>query len=286
MIAAMHFDSVIDEILASTSGNLYMTNHLNRFAEISELNQIRMACNNAKLSDFSSGWRDSHMLGQPLTGAIFDIFVDIFHEELVKAGAISTTLEELSDILEGTSDYETQLQDDFEAAYARQPDVFRTALIHARDVLATLLVDTWSQLSPEYLHYTDIHHAMQHADKSIFDGKYAGIINVNFVWRDIGTAIVGPQKPKIKGLKNKYEDPLVHGKQTHDCSYGHSFSDTLTIASPCSHTQRREDNDVKNRTDSEATPDSSFEKTTAIYKNVVYPMLNAIVRQKVLRAEC
>lgn len=252
MIAALHFDSVIDEILESTSGNLYMTNHLNRFAEISELGQIRMACNNAKLSDFTSGWRDSHMLGQPLTGAIFDILVDIFHEELVKAGAMSTSLEQLSDMLEGTSEYEEQLQDDFAAAYVKHPEIFRQALIHARDVLATLLVDTWSQLSPDYLRYTDIHKAMLRADTLGFHGIYRSIINVNFEWRDIGTAVVGPQKPKIKGLKNKYEDPLSEGKKTTDSAYGHNSSDTLTIASPCSHTHRREDNEIGNRTDADS----------------------------------
>lgn len=251
MIAALHFDSVIDEILASTSGNLYLANHLNRFAEISELDQIRMACNNARLSDFSSGWRDSHMLGQPLTGAIFDILVDIFHEELVAAGAMSTSLEQLSDLLEGTSEYEEQLQDDFTAAYESNPDVFRAALAHARDTLATLLVDTWSQLSPHYLHYTDIHTAMIQADSITFAGKYRSIIDVNFEWRDIGTAVVGPQKPKIKGKKNPYEDPLIEGKKTVDGAYGHDDSDTLSIASPCSHTQRREDNEVENRTDND-----------------------------------
>ena len=268
MIAALHFDSVVDEILDSTSGNLYMANHLNRFAEISELGQIRMACNNAKLSDFSSGWRDSHMLGQPLTGALFDILVDIFHEELVSAGAMSTSLEQLSDMLEGTSDYEDQLQDDFAVAYGKSPMIFRTALVYARDALATLLVDTWSQLSPDYLHYIDIHKAMKEADQLNFNGKYNGIIDVNFEWRDIGTAVVGPQKPKIKGLKNKYEDPLNEGKKTVDTAYGHNDSDTLTIASPCSHTRRREDNEVENRT---ANGNSASQTEAVLMRKTVMP---------------
>lgn len=269
MIAAMHFDSVIDEILESTSGNLYMTNHLNRFAEISEMGQIRMACNNTKLSDFSSGWRDAHRLGQPLTGALFDILVDIFHEELVRLGAMSTSLEELSDMLEGTTEYSDHLQDDFTDAYAKEPRLFREALVFARDVLATLLVDTWSQLSPDYLHYTDIHDAMRQADATNFNGSYRDIIDVNFRWRDIGTAVVGPQKPKIKGLKNNHEDSLEEGKKTTDSSYGHFFSDTLSIASPCNHRQRREENQLRNLADNDVVT----------WKNNVDVQLNPMKRK-------
>ena len=204
MIAILHFDSVIDEVLDSTSGNLYMENHLNRFAETSPVDQIRMACNNSKLSDFSDGWKDSHLLGQPLTGAVFDIFVDIFHEELVRLGAISTTLEQVSDMLEGTSEYEAQLQDDFETAYAVAPGLFRDSLLFARDVLATLLIDTWARLSPDYLHYTGVHHAMLKADQVLFKGQYCDIINVNFEWRHIGSATVGPRLPKDKNDKPGY----------------------------------------------------------------------------------
>jgi len=196
MIAILHFDSVIDEVLDSTSGNLYMANHLNRFAELSPVEQIRMACNSSKLSDFTAGWKSSHRLGQPLTGAVFDIFVDIFHEELVRLGAISTSLEEVSDLLEGSSEYEAQLQDDFERAYAVAPDLFRQALVFSRDTLAELMIGTWVRLSPDHFYYTGVHKAMEQADKALFGGKYSDIIDVNFLWRDIGSAIVGPQLPK------------------------------------------------------------------------------------------
>ncbi|MFK8080365.1 MAG: hypothetical protein AB8B97_08780 [Granulosicoccus sp.] len=198
MIAILHFDSVVDEVLDATSGNLYLANHLNRFAELSPVEQIRMACNSSKLSDFTAGWKSSHRLGQPLTGAVFDILVDIFHEELVRLGAISNTLEEVSDRLEGSADYEAELQDDFELAYAAAPHLFREALIFSRDTLAMLMIGTWSRLSPNYFHYTDVHEAMLQADRALFDNRYRDIIDVNFLWRDIGSATVGPQLPKEK----------------------------------------------------------------------------------------
>ncbi len=203
MIAILHFDSVIDELLDSTSGNLYMANHLNRFAETSSSGQIRMACNEYKLSDFSAGWKDEHILAQPLTGAMFDILVDIFHEELVRVGAIAESLEEISDLLEGSPEYGEQLQGEFDIAYAANPELFRESLLYARDVLATLLIETWARLSPDYLNYTDVYRAMRKADKAVFDGLYRSIIDVNFKWRDIGSAVVGPRLPKDKDEATK-----------------------------------------------------------------------------------
>ena len=50
-------------------------------------NKIRLASNDVKLSQFSAGWEDEHALSQPLTGAMFDIGVDIFQELLGRARA-------------------------------------------------------------------------------------------------------------------------------------------------------------------------------------------------------
>ena len=89
LITALHFDTVTDELLATTHGNLYALNFVNRIAELSSNQQIRLAANPLTLLDFVAGWRDEHALAQPLTGAMFDIFVDLFHEELVARGLIT-----------------------------------------------------------------------------------------------------------------------------------------------------------------------------------------------------
>lgn len=211
MIAVLHFDSVIDEVLKLTSGNLYMHNHLNRFAETSSSRQIRLACNELKLSDFSDGWKDEHILAQPLTGAMFDILVDIFHERLVETGAISTDLEEISDLLENSPQYGDRLQGQFDAAYDANPHLFRQCLVEARDLLATLLIGTWARLSPHFLDYTDVHAAMNIADEELFDGRFSTIIDVNFEWREIGTAMVGPKLPKDEDG----DDEDDHDHQSH-----------------------------------------------------------------------
>ena len=88
LIAALHFESLIAHLLEETRGNLYTFNELDRFAELSPHDQIRLASNDVKLSEFTAGWDDEHKLSQPLTGAMFDIFVDIFQELLVERGLI------------------------------------------------------------------------------------------------------------------------------------------------------------------------------------------------------
>ena len=73
-----------DVLLEETHGNLYVFNELDRFAELSPHDEIRLASNDVKLSQFTAGWDDEHALSQPLTGAIFDVAVDIFQELLVE----------------------------------------------------------------------------------------------------------------------------------------------------------------------------------------------------------
>src|ERR671918_156516 len=89
IIAATHFDSVVDGLLANTRGNLYVLNRLNRIGEVSANSQIRLASNSVRLAAFANGWRGEHELSLPLTGAAFDILVDVFHEHLLERGAIS-----------------------------------------------------------------------------------------------------------------------------------------------------------------------------------------------------
>ena len=55
LIAALHFDSVVDELLTTTHGNLYTLNLVNRIAELSSNEQIRLAANPLSLLDFVAG---------------------------------------------------------------------------------------------------------------------------------------------------------------------------------------------------------------------------------------
>jgi hypothetical protein len=193
LIASMHFGSVVDELLLATRGNLYTLNLVNRIAELSVHSQIRLAANPLTLHDFARGWSDEHDLAQPLTAAMFDILVDIFHEELLARGLISERAEDLSDRLEDDPDYHAIIQPIFDKAFDADPEGFREALVHARDTVGLYLAATWRQLRPDGLHYHGVGQALLNADAHFASGRYRRIIQVNLRRRAIGEVTIGPR---------------------------------------------------------------------------------------------
>lgn len=208
LVALLHFDSVIDRLLAQTRGNLYTLNRLNRIAELSEDRQMRLAANSSTLADFAAGWTDEHNLAQPLTGAMFDILVDIFHENLLDRGLISAEVEDLADRLEYRPEYEALIQSLFDDAYRRNPDGFKTALLETRDTMGLLLAGAWSRLSPDFLGYDDVGDALLEQDRAMTGGRYQTQILNNFRWREIGVVDVGPR------LSPPNEDSHMHSART------------------------------------------------------------------------
>jgi hypothetical protein len=193
MLAALHFDSMVEHLLEDTHGNLYTYNELDRFAELSATEQIRLASNSVKLSQFAAGWEDEHELSQPLTGALFDILVDIFQENLVERGLIGRDVADLTELVEHRPDYESIIQPVFDAAYPGQREGFRAALIEARDYLGVALAETWKRLSPDYLDYTEVAATLIAVDRALSGGRYREEMTESFVWREIGRVKVGPR---------------------------------------------------------------------------------------------
>ena len=196
LITTLHFPSVVETILNNTSGNLYTMNKLSRFAELSPNKQIRLAANNRVLSEFADGYEDEHDLAQPLTGAMFDILVDVFHENLLDAGLMSPEMEDLSDKLEGNPQYSSILQAAFDNNFARNPEGFRDALLQARDYLGSYLADAWQMLDADMLSYLGVGRALLDVDEEITRGRYAKIIENNFLMREVGLVKPGPRIPK------------------------------------------------------------------------------------------
>jgi len=193
LIAVLHFESVIADLLGDTSGNLYVANELNRFAELSATTEIRMASNDAKLTGFAQGWDDEHDLSQPLTGALFDILVDIFQENLVMRGLIGRDVADLGRQVENHPAYAPRVQAAFDHAYRGQADGFRHALIEARDYLGLTLAETWKRLSPDYLTYAELAEILLDVDRALSGGRFRREIVESFAWRGIGQVAVGPR---------------------------------------------------------------------------------------------
>jgi len=192
LIASAHFDSIIDPLLTSTRGNLYVFNRLNRIGEVSDSEQIRMASNNVRLAAFERGWSEEHDLSLPLTGALFDILVDIFHELLVERRLISPEVEDLADQVERLPEYEGLIQSLFDKAYGADPAGFRAALLDARDTLGAYLAGTVERLAADRLTYEDVGLALLEIDRE-HGGRYQRLIWRNFDLRDIGRVTVGPR---------------------------------------------------------------------------------------------
>ena len=77
-----------------------------------------MVSNGVSLAAFADGWREEHDLSLPLTGAMFDIWIDIFHESLLDRRLISPEVEDLADQVERVPEYQGLIQSLFDRAYA------------------------------------------------------------------------------------------------------------------------------------------------------------------------
>lgn len=192
LLSAAHFEPVIDDLFETTRGNLYVLNELNRIAELSQTTQIRLASNMVRMSDFSAGWTDEHKLSLPLTGAVFDILVDIFHELLVERRLIGPELEALADQVQRKPEYENFVQARFDKAFVADPTGFREAFLHARDLVGSYLAETWRRLPADLLTFAEVGAALVDVDRDLSDGRYRRLIRANLRWREIGEVRVGP----------------------------------------------------------------------------------------------
>lgn len=197
LIAAMHFPSVIDQVLRETSGNLYMSNRIARFSEFPGNRQIRNANNMSTMREFVAGFRNEHDLSEPLTGAIFDILSDIYHENLLDRQLISPEVEDLAEVVEFGGAPSAQVQDAFDRAYGADRNGFAEALVDARDIMGRYLAAALWDLDPDFLDYGDVADTLLSVDRAETGGRFADIIHGNFERRGIGVFHAGPRfKPK------------------------------------------------------------------------------------------
>src|SRR5262249_3650236 len=162
-----HFNSVVEHVLDNSKGNLFTVNELSRLGELANGREIRRAFNALKMSDVGN---EPHNLSQPLTGAIFDIFVDAFQIELLRRGLITQQLAERSQSGRAPESDLPAINAAFAAAYAGHEADFKTALLTARDYIGRLLAKTWFALSPNFLTYAKVLGGLLDADQEVTNG--------------------------------------------------------------------------------------------------------------------
>lgn len=182
LVGCLHFDSFVTHLLDSTCGNLFSFNELSRVGELSASRQVRTAFNYLRMSDVTD---EPHLRSLPLTGAVFDVMVEVFQAELVARGLVDEDLVRRSTHTLSRGESAAAIRVEFAQAYAGRASGFREALLAARDYLGRLLAGTWSRLSAEFLTFHEVLRTMLRADREINGGRHQQSIRDCFVWRDI-----------------------------------------------------------------------------------------------------
>lgn len=190
IVTSLHFDTMVNKLLEKTKGNLFSFNILGRLAELSDTEQIRLSFNNKKMSDVPE---EPHDRSEPLTGAFFDILVEVYQLYLVKNNLISEDLAKRSFNDENTDDdnnpVRIKIQEEFNSAYKGKEQQFKDNLLNARDYICKLLSQLWKNISPDDFKYSyvlkniiQIENDMAKKEKR---DSYVNIINGSFEWREI-----------------------------------------------------------------------------------------------------
>lgn len=193
MLSVLHFDCFVDHVLRVTEGDLFTTNELNRIGELSKTRQIRSASNALKMSDVVSldtpqdklTGKQAHTLGLPLTGAIFDIIVELYLDRLVGFGLVGTS--EIDDLRRAATDVtlDTTDRQHLIDAYSREPEGFRAALCDARDMVGLRYAQTLHRLQAASLTFDRFAQLFLDVDRRISGETNQSIVRDCFRWRGI-----------------------------------------------------------------------------------------------------
>jgi hypothetical protein len=213
LVACLHFDGVVDRLLANTQGRLFSRNLLSRYGEKGRGRQIRSAFNSAATWSpwiaTAEATYDKHAFSKLFTGGAFDVFVEIYEHYLVRRGVIAPRLAResksaVATAIDADSPAAThrrfeRLRQSFAVHFAKNTEKFRLALLDARDDFGHLLARTWARTSTEdfpgrdlprgnnRLPYSGVVANMIAADRAL-GGRYETIIRAAFRRRGISPA--------------------------------------------------------------------------------------------------
>ncbi len=199
LIALLHFPTAVDRLLEETKGNLYVLNLLNRFAETSAHQQLRLASNRARMQDVAGialapdgTWidpqgrdRNQHAIAEPLTGAIFDILVELFQEGLVAEGLIRPDMDTRGWTREEVEQSFVSVQQMSGAARRRFSEGFHASLQQARDIVGSALAHVLHSIGPERLSFDEIAARFTEAVVAQSDERLLAPLIEYFRWRGI-----------------------------------------------------------------------------------------------------
>jgi hypothetical protein len=172
---------------------------LSRIGEISETQQIRIADNETRLRDLdglhldpagvwideTGAGRNAHDLAQPLTGAIFDIFVEIFQERLAQRGLIPAGADARGWTKQGVAAALEWFDRQWGAVFFRFEPDFRDGIVEARNIVGSIIALVMDRIDPNDLTFARIAALFLEASLELGQGRQIAAFRQIFLERDI-----------------------------------------------------------------------------------------------------
>jgi hypothetical protein len=199
LIGALHFNSVIERLLQQTNGNLYILNVVNRMGETSDHTQVRLASNESTMADVvgltltpDGQWfdptgrgRNQHAIAEPLTGAIFDVLVELYQDRLVTAGLIPPDLDARGWTRAEVEQSFARVQNRIGRARRAFQAGFVAAITASRDLVGRAMAHVMLTERPEHLTFGEV--AARFIESLLLDGERGNLpaFLTHFLWRGI-----------------------------------------------------------------------------------------------------
>jgi hypothetical protein len=169
-MSSLYFTSVRERLLRQTNGNLYALNLVSRVGELSGSDEIRVLDNDVTLSDLAGlrlgpdgHWndasgigRDQHAGSMPMSGAIWDCFVELFQDAAVRRGVIAPRHDTRRWTKARVTAALAELHTASGMALRRFRAEFDVALREARDLTATALARCIQRLDANDLDFKTV----------------------------------------------------------------------------------------------------------------------------------
>ncbi|PYM95921.1 MAG: hypothetical protein DME04_03405 [Candidatus Rokuibacteriota bacterium] len=195
LICVLHFDSVVNAVMAQTRGKLYSLNILSQIGEYrqgSGHRAIRTAFQGRTMASVSRARRadNKHLYAQPLLGAAFDILVEMYEDHLVRRGLIDRDLARRS--TRAAAKRHSGIRREFAARYALNPDGFADSLRDATADFAYILALAWRKSRRTGVTFSRVASNIAAADLRLNQGRYGQTIRRAFKKRQIGVRLSRP----------------------------------------------------------------------------------------------
>lgn len=218
MVAVLHFPSVRKRLLHQTRGDLYSLNVLTRFGEYSDTQQIRIASNQTKMSDVEQihlapdgTWidpagrnRNQHSIAEPLTGAIFSCFVEIYQDELIARRLISPDVDVRGWRRDEVERAMAQVHSETGHALRRFASGFYSALAVARLTVGRCMAHVIRTIRPDTLTFGRVAARFLEAAAALGQRRNLPALLDHFVWREIDPRpFLTIDAPRHRGIRKQ-----------------------------------------------------------------------------------